>query len=545
MDRRKFLKDASTVAAGVSLPGMAVGTALPGVKRASEGIGAPVLRLTGDWQIATDPKNAGRDQKWFDGPVSGAQPARVPGILQEAFPAYHGVVWYWHEFVAPAHPFQHGRYLLLFGAVDYLAEVWVNGVHVGGHEGGDTPFVLDATTAIEPGASNWLAVRVLNPTNERIDGIVLAETPHKNKKVPFSFGSAHDYGGILGTVELQLTPAVYVENVFVRPDWKTGMIRAQVNVRNTTSKAARGHLECTVAPAATGATVASARAEHALTPDDTLLEIEIQVEDHRLWDLENPYLYRFTTRLSAEGNAGLSETSVGCGFRDFRVVDGYFQLNGKRVFLRSAHLSNRCPIGMQIPPDHPSDLLRRDLLYGKTLGFNAVRFLSRVAEPYQLDLCDELGFLVYEESFAAWLLKDTPKMKERYDRSVREMVLRDRNHPSVVMWGMLNETGDGPVFRHAVESLKLVRSLDDTRVVLLGSGRFDGNLDLTPILSDAGHGPTRWMGSRNQRPGEDHPRWRRATDSPRSRSRIAGCEPPSRIRPPSRPRERPHRDDAR
>jgi hypothetical protein len=170
-------------------------------------------------------------------------------------------------------------------------------------------------------------------------------------------------------------------------------------------------------------------------------------------------------------------------------VDGYFHLNGKRLFLRSAHLSNRCPIGMQIPPDHPPDLLRRDLLYGKTLGFNAVRFLSRVAEPYQLDLCDELGFLVYEESFAAWLLKDTPKMKERYDRSVREMVLRDRNHPSVVMWGMLNETGDGPVFRHAVESLKLVRSLDDTRVALLGSGRFDGNLDIGSVSNP---GSTEW-----------------------------------------------------
>jgi hypothetical protein len=96
--------------------------------------------------------------------------------------------------------------------------------------------------------------------------------------------------------------------------------------------------------------------------------------------------------------------------------------------------------------------------------------------PYQLDLCDELGFLIYEESYAAWLLHDSPKMKERFEFSVREMILRDRNHPSLGMWGMLNETFDSPTYRVAVDALKLVRSLDTTRPVLLSSGRWDGHL---------------------------------------------------------------------
>ena len=93
---------------------------------------------------------------------------------------------------------------------------------------------------------------------------------------------------------------------------------------------------------------------------------------------------------------------------------------------------------------------------------------------YQLDLCDELGLMIYEESFAGWFLADSPKMKERFDREVSDMIRRDRNHPCVVMWGLLNETPDGPVFRHAVEMLPFVRSLDETRVVMLNSGRFDG-----------------------------------------------------------------------
>ena len=110
----------------------------------------------------------------------------------------------------------------------------------------------------------------------------------------------------------------------------------------------------------------------------------------------------------------------------------------------------------------------------KMMGFNAIRFFCSVPARYQLDLCDELGFMIYEESFAGWFLADSPQMKERFDHEISDMIRRDRNHPCVVMWGLLNETPDGPVFRHAVGMLPLVRSLDDTRVVMLNSGRFDG-----------------------------------------------------------------------
>ncbi len=91
--------------------------------------------------------------------------------------------------------------------MDYLAEVWVNGVRVGGHEGGETPFELDATEAVASRrAEALLAVRVLNPTNEPIDGVVLAETPHRNKAVPHYVGGSYNRGGITESVELVLAP---------------------------------------------------------------------------------------------------------------------------------------------------------------------------------------------------------------------------------------------------------------------------------------------------------------------------------------------------
>jgi hypothetical protein len=158
------------------------------------------------------------------------------------------------------------------------------------------------------------------------------------------------------------------------------------------------------------------------------------------------------------------------------VERGYFRLNGKRIFIRSTHTGNQFPIGHPVPPN--PDIMKRDFIYAKALGFNMVRFISGLALPEQLDFCDEIGLMVYEESMASWCLEDSPKMKERYDNSIKGMILRDRNHPSVVIWGLLNETPDGAVFRNAVEALSLIRSLDNTRLVLLNSGRWDRQLSI-------------------------------------------------------------------
>ena len=495
MERRRFLKDAAQIGVGLGVAGslavdQVAATALhepssaPAIAGSGqEGMtgqpnfpaaipGTPVLRLDGEWSIAIDPENVGRAEQWFARELRGAALGRVPGVIQEAFPAYHGVAWHERSFVTPANPNSQGRYLLLFEAVDYLADVWVNGVHVGGHEGGETPFVVDVTETVKQNAENRLMVRVLNPTNEPIDGIALNGTPRLCKVVPFWNGNLFDYGGIIGSVTLLMVPAVRVDDLFVRPDWKTGRIRIQATVRNTTSQPVRGFFQFEVAPAAGGDVLTTIRFEHQLPLSVSVVETELQVENPRLWDLETPFLYRITARLHASENDCSDETAVRCGFRDLRVEKGYFRLNGKRIFIRSAITLSNCPVGQRLPPNQTPDLLRRDMLYSKMTGFNLVRIVG-IPYPYQLDLCDEIGLMVHESSFASWKLDNSPKMKERYDRSTREMILRDRNHPSVAIWEMLNETDDGPIFRHAVETLPLVRSLDDTRLVMLSSGRFD------------------------------------------------------------------------
>ena len=434
---------------------------------------ATVQVLSGAWKLALDPENKGRGEEWFARIRPEAKDAPVPGIIQQVFPGYHGVAWYWHGFRVSPSGEPGERVLIRFGAVDYLADVWINGKHAGAFEGGETPFEFDITDSLRTTEENLLAVRVLNPTDKPIDGYTLDQTPHRNKVAPPRCGSSFNSGGIMYPVELRRVPVVYVTDLFVQPELKTGMIKAIVTVRNGEAVARHGTLRLAVASASGGDTIQTA--EYATECAAGLSEhaVDLSLAQPRRWSLEDPHLYRVTATIATAASRPHAY-SARCGFRDFRVVDGYFQLNGQRLFLKSTHTGNHMPVGQQA--NVAGDFGRRDLIYAKASGFNTVRFIAGVAYPEQLDLCDELGLMVYEECFASWVLGDSPQMAARFDRSTSAMIRRDRNHPSVTIWGLLNETQDGPVFRRAVAFLPKLRQLDLTRLALLGSGRWDGQL---------------------------------------------------------------------
>lgn len=492
MHRRKFLELAGRTGVGLSVAGpmlapKALHAAVVGEPEQSSSAAqghqaadanALVLSLDGEWSIATDEGNVGKEQKWYLKRRADARSIRVPSIIQEAFPGYHGVVWYWRGFEAASNPYKKGRFLLRFHAVDYLADVWLNGVYLGQHEGGETPFLFDVTEAIRAGGSNDLSVRVLNPDDRRIDGLTLGETPHRNKFVKYTNGALPDYGGIIESCELLATPALHITDVFVRAEWKSGGVRIGVTLLSTLEKACHAVVSFHVTAGTIQQPILTDSADATVQPGLGEIHHEFAIPQHRLWDIDDPYLYRLAIEVHADEVDGAHEATTTFGFRDFRLVNGFFRLNNRRLFLKSTHTGNHSPYRMVSPPDRFPDMLRKDLLYAKASGFNTVRFISGVAHPYQLDLCDEIGLMVYEESSGSWLLKDSPQMKARYEDSMKQMILRDRNHPSIVLWGVLNETEDGPVFREAVSVLPFLRSLDETRLLLLSSGRFDGHLEI-------------------------------------------------------------------
>lgn len=493
MRRRKFLQLVGRVSAG-----LAVGSPLPEPATAEvflrDGSSKPLMQQLGrvdveseisldtGWSIEKDPENIGRNQSWSRAVQPGSKAIRIPSIVQEVYPGYHGVAWYWTKFASEPHPFAGGSLLIRFNAVDYLAEVWVNGTYLGMHEGGETPFVFDATAAVAKGnGNNLLAVRVLNPTDQPIDGIVLAETPHRNKFVKIANGALPDFGGIIAPVELLFCPAVRIDDVHICPDWKTGQVQIEISLHSILKQSDHALLSFNITAQGGIQTLLTHHSTAWVQPGCTVVTTDMLLKNHRLWSLDIPFLYHLDVCVEASGVDGIHEVSTRFGFRDFRVTRGYFRLNGRRIFLKCTHTGNHVPFGQVVPPVGSADLLRKDLLYAKASGFNTVRFISGVAFPYELDLCDELGLLVYEESSASWLLKDSPSMKIRYERAIRGMIARDRNHPCVAVWGLLNETEDGPVYREAVSALSLVRSLDETRLVLLSSGRFDGNIGVGSV----------------------------------------------------------------
>jgi hypothetical protein len=424
------------------------------------------------WVLAADPANTGKQQEWWSGPRSDAKPARVPGTIQETLGEYHGVAWYWRTVNVPRHPHPGGRYVLRFWSIDYYIEVWVNGRWVGNHECVDTRVEFDVTDAVRPEAENLVAVRLLNPGNTAIDGFVIRECPGRNKFDPWGPGASYNNGGILDSVELLLAAPVRVESLYLKPAWKSGAIEAEVNVRNAAGKPVNGNLTLSVAPAAGGETLDLSTTAAVLAAGDTLLKARVLVRDFQLWNTDQPMLYRVTARVRGEGSESIDEKSATCGFRDFRFADGYFRLNGKRIFLKSAHFGGDAPMTGIVPLD-PA-LLRKDFLSLKLMGFNMARCISGLGRRYLMDLADEIGLLVYDESYAGWCVTPSPRLAKRWRQTVAGMIRRDRNHPCVVLWGLLNETSNGPVFMHAADSLEFVKQLDDTRVVMLNSGRFDG-----------------------------------------------------------------------
>ncbi len=450
--------------------------------------------INDDWYIAHDKNNVGIDANWQNSIQPNSVKAYVPTIIQQFLPNCHGVAWYWKNFDNTI-VLDNEKLILRFGGVDYKATVWLNGKLLGSYEGGETPFEFDVTSVIKD-KGNLLAVRVVNPTENEIDGFTLNATPHRNKVIHRSAGSCLNHGGIWYGVTLSALPkARIIDKQLV------GDINGNLTVDLTlVSEFEKANATVTV--------TLYDKNEHSdkvveisenilLNVGENKTRIALFVPNVKLWDCEEPNLYRVFIKL--EGYGFKHVNILNFGFREFCTKDGYFYLNGKKIFLKSAHSGNAFPIGQGFPV-HPGHA-RQDFIYAKACGFNMLRAISGLFRPEQLDIADELGLMVYEESYASWCVayshwnfwKDKEEFEKirceravtdmpidefeniawRWKNSTTQMINRDKNHTCVVIWGLLNETMRNGIFYTAVDYIKQLRQIDKTRLVLLNSGRFD------------------------------------------------------------------------
>lgn len=431
------------------------------------------IQLQEYWQIQHDPDNIGREQGWYNGLGDGAVEAQVPGLVHLYLPDCYGIVWYQVRFtdILP----EGGRRLLRFASADYLSEVYLNGKLVGTHRGCEDPFSFDVTEALVDG-ENLLVVRVAKPYSQDVDGYSFNEIPHRNNRKDDSItpGTCFNTFGIGGAVDMVRLPDMYIDDVYVWGNTETHTAEVQVTVINTGAPM-NTEIVCEVAGKRSGEGLTDAVQTMIVPTGESVHTFSIPISQMHLWDVNDPFLYRVRVTV---GGTQPHAVEKNFGFRTFMVgQDGWFYLNGRRILVRCSHTGNFFPGGNNQPVD-PA-LWMQDFAKAKATGFNMVRFISGSAYPEQLDYCDELGLMVYEECYGGWLTENGQRDRELYEENMLTVVKRDRSHACLTVYGTLNETRDDGVFSHfpiiAKECLDKIRDLDQTRLVLYSSGRFDGD----------------------------------------------------------------------
>ena len=427
------------------------------------------------WWLAHDPENVGKEQCWFRELPEPRVEATVPSYVHMFLPDCFGVAWYQLDFDNRLQSSKEDLCFLRFDMAEHRSEIYCNGHLAGEHLGTEDPFAIDLTPWLKR-RQNRISVRVSKPWIQDVDGLKFGQIPHRNE-TPTGLmpGWCYNAFGIPGNVHLCFLPKVFLEDVFLRTDPQTGIVEVKCTVQNRLGYPVEAKLDAQCFQKRTGDLVAAKNRTYLLTPGENAVTLKLRVDQPLLWDIRDPNLYNVSLDLTTPETR--HSTVKHCGFRNFRVgEDGYFYLNGRRIFLRCSHTGNCMPESFHhIPRDKA--LLRKDLFMAKAAGFNMIRFISGAALPEQLDYCDELGLMVYEEPLSGWRLLDSKNAKQVLFHNMLTMVKRDRSHSCLTIFGILNETPSkqpyGKVYLYARQLLKPIRKLSPDTLVLYSSGRWD------------------------------------------------------------------------
>lgn len=335
--------------------------------------------------------------------------------------------------------------LLEFEGVMLACEVWCNGIYVGGHEGGFTPFQVDLTKAVKPGEENVLTVKV--DSTER-------------KDIP-PFGNVVDYltyGGIYREAWLTAVDPVHLSRLFLDcpeplKEEKTLLCSCEI----TSRQACKGTVKVTLFSPG-GDRVGERTEEVSLQHGKGKYTITLSaLKGIELWDPDTPVLY------SAEAEVTVSQERDSCrerfGFRLARFTPEGFFLNGRKVKLIGLNRHQSWPYAGYAMPRR---IQRKDAqILKEELGCNMVRTSHYPQSRHFLDACDELGLLVMEE-IPGWQHIGDEAWKEHSLKELEDMIIRDYNRPSIVLWGVrINESQDDHSFYERTNAL--AHSLDSGR----------------------------------------------------------------------------------
>ena len=463
--RRKFITGSVGAVAGA----LATATSWAAGK-SGQPCATRIVSLCGEWLFRPDPDDRGTKSEWYgvNPPVEDWRSVNVPHTWQveASLTDYRGVAWYWRSFELPPTDtpasWQDCAVRVEFEAVFHTATVWVNGQLAGEHvREGYTAFTVGITNLVHWGRTNTIAVRVDNAFNLHM--------------VPRGRSSdwAHD-GGIFRPVKLLITPKTFVERVDVDavPDLSSGdgKLTITAHIRNIRQKPWRGKASFLVTKEDEPLTVLSDSPGKAFSVNAEAVEtlsLQATLPKAKLWHFDHPHLYSLEFSISDGRDEHRFTTNF--GVRKFEIRDGAFHLNGERVRLMGVErmAGSNPEFGMA----EPTDWITHDHADMKHL--NCV--FTRVHWPQDkrvLEYCDRHGILIQTEvpawgpdTFADMSTQPDADIMENALEQLREMIARDRNHPSVVAWGLCNEIGgqNPPAYQFARRLLEEAKRLDPGR----------------------------------------------------------------------------------
>ena len=318
-----------------------------------------------------------------------------------------------------------------FDGVMSYAKVFVNGQFAGEHKGGYVPFSVEITQYVEYGEaeSNVLAVYV--------DSTERADIPPFGGEVDYL-----SYGGIYRDVTLRAVPHCHIESIYTRPvSILTAEKSLQVDITIAHSERTNKSIDVSVAlfDSRNRKRAELSKSLVVSVPSLSLSMLMDELTGLKLWTLEKPELYRVEVSLLEDGVV-CDAVSTRIGFRVAKFTPEGFFLNGKLLKLRGLNRHQSFPyVGYAMPERvqrKDADILKYEL------GINIVRTSHYPQSPYFLDRCDEIGLLVFEET-PGWQHIGDPAWQDVSCENIRKMIIRDRNHPAIVLWGVrINESPD-------------------------------------------------------------------------------------------------------
>jgi beta-galactosidase/beta-glucuronidase len=416
------------------------------------------MNLNGIWGFAIDDNNIGLQERWFADkklPRSILVPFSLEspnsGINDRSF---HPCVWYQRTVDIPEN-WRDRCILLRFGAVDYRATVWVNGIVVAQHEGGHTPFSCDITAELGQGRAS-IVVRAEDPPTDRY--IPRGKQHWEAEPVSIFYSRTT---GIWQTVWLEPVPVSHIQNIRITPR-NEGSVHVEAKIHNP-----QPSQSVTITISERGRNLATGMS---LT-DGPRASVAARLSHPRLWSPNSPQLYDLRVELHGpDGRVDAIESYY--GYRSISTQDGKILLNGEPIYLRTALDQGYWPESNLTPPS--DEAIQADIQRAKEFGFNGVRKHQKVEDPRYLYWADRLGLLVSAEMANAYLFNEDAVARITHEWI--EVVNRDYNHPSIVIWVPLNESWGVPQITDARQQAHLralyylTKSLDDTRLVIDNDG---------------------------------------------------------------------------